>query len=660
MLVIAIVLGLLVFCRGVFAGKSVKPIALGSPSAINGQNEQQVCLNMLHGTLVRTDNPLDLAIEGEGYIVLNNGQQDLCSRGRSLGVDENLMLVDPNTGYCVQRIGSAGEDDGFQIPGDSDIYLPCDIPLPGKATSTIVVAGNLSADQILSVTQTQVLSSNIMYTVNGYIAPAFIKVVDLDQFSGTPSDGRIYLAGIEPDGTEVTDSTGLIVSGVTTLGDLLSYIDDKFGAGNATASLVNGKIRITDDSPGYSLTDLSLFYTPAGSETLVMPAYFKVITVGGDEVKNINISIFDSFGDKHILSASFVRTDMPNMWDLLLTSIGSRPPFKPGGVIIPTLPINVQKGDDISLLESLPELRLLPIDPNLIKPWPPFPIDPNRIIKPIPGPIPMPMPSEPDNIHEITFDGRRIEGIEFSSLDGSYAGLNAAIGDTAQFVITFDHDTSNPQTIEIDMGTPGQFDGLTQFAGGSTAVARQQNGYGPGDLSSVSISSNGTIVGTFSNGIKRDIATIQMAMFDNVCGLESIGDGYFLSSDDSGEPIVTQAMSNGAGAIHEKYLEEPVEPVDFAREKIWRAVNNKKSVLWVFDLAFDKEWLASAALEIMLESGDYGNLSKTDIVKAKQRIFSAMQQQEQSLDALEKSIENLEEVLTVLDVEPLADEIIEK
>ncbi len=32
-----------------------------------------------------------------------------------------------------------------------------------------------------------------------------------------------------------------------------------------------------------------------------------------------------------------------------------------------------------------------------------------------------------------------------------------------------------------------------------------------------------------------------------------------------------------------------------------------------------------------------------------------MQQQEQSLDALEKSIENLEEVLTVLGVEPLAD-----
>ncbi len=210
------------------------------------------------------------------------------------------------------------------------------------------------------------------------------------------------------------------------------------------------------------------------------------------------------------------------------------------------------------------------------------------------------------------------------------------------------------------MGTPGLFNGLTQFAGNSNAVAMEQDGYGSGDLSAVSIKNDGVIVGTFSNGIEYDIATIKMAMFVNVCSLESIGDGYFLATIDSGGAIDLQATHGGIGAIYEKHLEEPVELVDYAHEKIRRAINNKETVLWISDLAFDKEWLASAALEIMLDSGDYGNLSKADIVKAKQTILSAMQQQEQSLDALEKSIENLEEVLTVLGAGLLADEVTEQ
>jgi len=622
MLAVAIVLVFWVFCGHANTAKIVKPIASGGPSTTQGADERQICLNMLHGTIVHTDHPFDLAIQGDSYIVLNDGQQDLYSRGRSFGVDKDYYLVDPSTGYWVQRIGSAGEGDGFQNIGDSSIRIPADETLPGNATSMIRVQGNLSADQTFS--QTQVLGSNIMYTFDGYAAAAHIKIADLDQFSGTASGGKIYVAGIKPDGTEVADSTGLIVSETTTLGDLLSYIDNKFGAGNATASLVNGKIRITDYNSGYSRTDIMFSYAPGGSETLVTPAYFEVISVGCGHVREITIIFYDSQGDPHRLYAAFVRTDMPNMWDLLLTSIDSRSPLTPDGVIIPTR-----------------------LDINLIKPGP-GPIDPNLIIKPIPGPIPIPAPSEPDSIYEITFDGRRIEGIEFSGLDGSYAGLNAAIGDTAEFTITFMHDTSNPQTITIDMGTVDQFDGLTQFAGGSTAVAIEQDGDGPSDLLSVSVKNDGTIVGTFSNGVKRDIATIRMAMFDNVCGLESIGNGYFTNSDGSDEVIITQAGSNGAGDIYEKSLEESIELADFASERVRRAINNKAAAIRVLEWALDKEWLANVALELMLENSDYGDLSSAEIVKAKQRIYSAVQHEEQSIDVLEKSIEKLEEALTAL------------
>ncbi len=106
------------------------------------------------------------------------------------------------------------------------------------------------------------------------------------------------------------------------------------------------------------------------------------------------------------------------------------------------------------------------------------------------------------------------------------------------------------------MGTTGQLDGLTQFAGNSTAVAREQDGYEAGRLSTVSVNNEGIIIGAFSNGIKKNIATIQVALFQNTSGLETIGNSYFIPSANSGEAIATQALTGGAGSIHGGSLEK--------------------------------------------------------------------------------------------------------
>jgi len=123
-------------------------------------------------------------------------------------------------------------------------------------------------------------------------------------------------------------------------------------------------------------------------------------------------------------------------------------------------------------------------------------------------------------------------------------------------VISFAHDPSNPQTISIDFGTIGTLNGLTQFAGNSTAVTKEQDGYEAGNLSTVSVNKEGIVIGAFSNGIKKDIAAIQIALFQNTSGLESVGGGYFTTSANSGEPAATQAMTSGAGSIHGGALEK--------------------------------------------------------------------------------------------------------
>jgi flagellar hook protein FlgE len=106
------------------------------------------------------------------------------------------------------------------------------------------------------------------------------------------------------------------------------------------------------------------------------------------------------------------------------------------------------------------------------------------------------------------------------------------------------------------MGTIGQLDGLTQFAGNSTAVGRKQDGYEAGRLATVSVDNEGTVIGAFSNGIKKDIATIQVALFQNPAALESVGSGYFIPSANSGEAVATQALTGGAGSVHGAALEK--------------------------------------------------------------------------------------------------------
>ena len=160
------------------------------------------------------------------------------------------------------------------------------------------------------------------------------------------------------------------------------------------------------------------------------------------------------------------------------------------------------------------------------------------------------------DVNAITAANRRIRGVDFSASDGSYSGLNAGIGDTSQFVVTFERDSLNPQTFAINMGTTSQLDGLTQFAGNSTAVARGQDGYEAGRLSTVSIDNEGTVIGAFSNGIKKNIATVQIALFQNPAALESVGGNYYDSSANSGEPVATQALTGGAGSIHGGSLEK--------------------------------------------------------------------------------------------------------
>ena len=452
----------------------------------NGVAVAHITPNMNQGNIVDTGNPLDVAIEGQGYFVVSNGEGPLYTRAGAFGVDASGDLVDTSTGYHVQRIGLTGESDGFQIAGDGNIRIPYGVALPARATSEITFTGNLSADAA-GTPQAQVLASSTTYTSGGAAATGTTEIDQLDQFSGgsdpggqlaAGETGTIAISGFHRDGTALSSGLSFTVAAGTTVDDLVDHLNNNV-LQDATASFVDGQIRITDHETGYTKSDIMLSYSGTGA--LTTPPYFEVTAVGGNESRSVNITMYDTQGGKHVLSAALVRTDTVNTWDIILTSI---------------------TGD----------------------------------------------------IAGIDLAERRVNGLSFDPQSGALRGLPDT--EPGQFAVTFGHDAAHSQVMALNLGTAGSFGGLTQFAGSSTAVAREQDGYEAGKLAAVSVNNDGTLVGAFTNGVKKDVATLQIALFNNPAALLSAGNGYFLPSANSGAAVVTQATNAGAGLVHGSALEK--------------------------------------------------------------------------------------------------------
>src|SRR5947209_8741002 len=64
-----------------------------------GVRPQSVDANFQQGELQATGNPTDLAIQGNGFFIVNEGMQNLYTRSGAFGVDGQNFLIDPGTGF---------------------------------------------------------------------------------------------------------------------------------------------------------------------------------------------------------------------------------------------------------------------------------------------------------------------------------------------------------------------------------------------------------------------------------------------------------------------------------------------------------------------------------------------------------------------------------
>jgi len=120
------------------------------------------------------------------------------------------------------------------------------------------------------------------------------------------------------------------------------------------------------------------------------------------------------------------------------------------------------------------------------------------------------------------------------------------------------------ETIDVQFGTPGTTDGLSQFASPSTAVISQQDGFPMGELERIFIDETGTVTGAFTNGVNLVLAQLVLGDFANARGLLSAGDNMFSSSANSGPPVLGFVGLGSQSAITAGALE--MSNVDLASE----------------------------------------------------------------------------------------------
>jgi flagellar hook protein FlgE len=474
--------------------------ASGATETVGGRNPIQVGLGvkvaaldaeMSQGTLEPTGNVLDMAVQGDGYFVLSDGAQRFYTRAGAFAVDENNYLVDPATGYKVQRFGDAGEgsavEPAFQAVTSSDIVIPYNHSVAAQMTSEIGFTGNLSSGASGPVAELWTMGAAL--TDGGAAATAATLLNDLDSNTVDYVNGdTIEITGTDTDGSAVSATLTLAAAATATVGDLINAMSAAYGDATATID-ATGRISLTADTEGAAALSVTLADGAASAGATTWSNHTLQLATNGADGDTVTtaIDVYDEQGNAHTLTMIFQKM-ATNTWNITASV-----PAGEGTVV----------------------------------------------------------------------DGS-VTGVTFND-DGSFSLVSGTGAGDANLTVNWAGLTNN-QTVALNFGTSGQFDKLTQFGGSTSAAATEQDGFEPGFLSSLSIGSDGTIEGVFTNGQVFPIAQLQVASFSNPAGLRRVGDNYYTVSSNSGEAVPGTGLTGGRGLVQSGVLE--LSNVDIALEVV--------------------------------------------------------------------------------------------
>ncbi len=519
--------------RMTFTPTFSRNFSLGTAPSENtgGSNPGQVGLgvtvagtqrNFNNGAIGVTGVATDLAIEGDGFFIVNQAGSRLFTRsGSFIRNPENDLITQSG----AKVMGFAVDDQFNVIDGDLvELNIPVGTMTLAEQTRNVIFNGNLNASGEVA-TSGSVHTSRAFYTDAAGTTPVTaatdLTATDIYVSDGAggftlafeaatmaAGDSSITIAGVEKGGKDLGAATFAIsataVEGTdgfgTTFGDYVAFLDEYLGTDSTSIGSVsdlggsitidaNGAIVVTGNEGEVQALDIE-----TGDITVNVPGaglgnplvMTQIADANGESVRT-SFVVYDSLGTPLTIDLSFVLQGTT-------ASGGTTWEF-------------VAESSDNDATD-----RLLALG-------------------------------------EVTFDsnGRFVNA---SNQSFSIQRANGAV---------------NPLTVNMDFDSGT--DAVSSFTDSASNLAAVfQDGSPIGTLGSFSIGEDGTISGSFTNGLTRTIGQVALAKFSNPEGLVDAGDNLFGSGPNSGTPLIAKPRDFGTGRVVGGALE--LSNVDLSQEFI--------------------------------------------------------------------------------------------
>ena len=460
--------------------------------------------NFNNGAIGVTGVATDLAIEGDGFFIVNQAGSQLYTRSGSFIRNPENDLISQSG---AKVMGFAVDDQFNVVDGNLvELNIPVGTMTLAEQTRNVIFNGNLNASGEVATTGS-VHQSRVFYTDPAGTTP----VTGTDLLSGNiwVSDGAggfvqafdgsattITVGGVEKGGKDL-GTAEFQITGTTTFDDYVTFLDEYLGLDSSaigttsdlggSVALVGGALVVTGNEGTVQQLDLETGDFTVDGTGLGNPFVMgKTGDATGESVRT-SFVVYDSLGTPLTIDLSFVLQ-------------GTTPS---GGT---TWEFVAESSDNDAT---------------------------DRLLA----------------LGEVTFDsnGRFVSATNQSF---SIQRTNGAV---------------NPLTVNMDFDSGT--DAVSSFTDSASNLAAVfQDGSPIGTLGSFSIGEDGTISGSFTNGLTRTIGQVALAKFSNPEGLVDAGDNLFGSGPNSGTPLIAKPRDFGTGRVVGGALE--LSNVDLSQEFI--------------------------------------------------------------------------------------------
>ncbi len=466
--------------------------------------------NLSPGTIEATGKSTDIAIDGEGYFIVQGDSQNFTRDGSFvLNTSQTLVTQD---GKFLQGY-SADEDFNIQPGTLTNLEVPLGKLTIAKATSSATINGSLNANGDISA-GASILQSAEMLEAGGVLPTDASLLTSLENVAAPGvalfADGQSMTVrarrGDGPTSTALPSMT-LNVTPTTTLGDLRNF----FQQATAIDTSVAGPAGFT---PGVTLVT-----GPGGGVQLNM-----ISNAGAVNALQLSGS-----------AISYTTGTNPINFAETLASNPTGESISTNAIVYDSLGTPV----DLSLTYALDSKS----DAGTVWRW---------------------YASSADDSNTLTFD---------PTSDGPVVGTGTVSFDNQGRYIATTGNTLNLQRSQTGSNTPLTFAldmtgmrSLTDPRGRNEVTISRQDGIPKGTLTAFDISDTGTIIGSFDNGLTRPLGQLALATFDNARGLIDTGGNQFRTGPGSGLPSIAEPTQLGTGTVRSGALE--MSNVDLSKEFI--------------------------------------------------------------------------------------------